>query len=86
MKMTTGTDVLDRCHDVAPLSARRVASDLARLVGLALVYGIAFGLLLTAAAVAVSTPLNEGGGDNPRRAPTEGSGVVVAERPAGGAE
>lgn len=84
--MTAANDALDRRPEVAPPSTRRVASVLAHLLGLALVYGLAFGLLLTAAVVVLSAPGTEGESDHLRRVQTEAGGVVVAKPLAGGAE
>ncbi len=53
--MATGTSVLDPWR--APhLGWRWVAAELARLLALALVMSVAFGLLLTAAAIAWPAP------------------------------
>ena len=58
--MTTRADVLDVAGGPAALTGKEVAKDLGRLLGLAFVLALAVGLLLTAAAVALPAPVQEG--------------------------
>jgi Ca-activated chloride channel homolog len=60
--MATGANVLDPTATGTPVSGRAIAADFGRLVALAFVLSLALGLLLTAAAVAVPSPLACGEG------------------------